>query len=258
MAPEGHLNRAPSFVVELAVRESARHEPVSGGVAVLSTDLWGSHEQNRLLLTEPVPWDVAVAEADRVLGGAGLAHRRVEWLCGRPSEVGGEGWEVTSNVFMYLDGELDPAFVGDAAAAEVVPFEQVRQALWDDWRVTLPSSSDEIIDHLVDRRRRTARACDLTWHAVMRDGMAAASCDLRVLDVGAVRMAQIEDVLTLQAFRGKGFARAVVSHAIATAQQAGAEVIWLEAERDDWPRELYSRMGFVVHGPEVTVATRMR
>jgi GNAT superfamily N-acetyltransferase len=91
----------------------------------------------------------------------------------------------------------------------------------------------------------------------MRDGVAAASCDLRVLDVDGVRMAQVEDVLTLESFRGKGFARAVVSHAVAAAQRVGAEVIWLEAERDDWPRELYSRMGFVVHGPEVTVATRM-
>ena len=59
-----------------------------------------------------------------------------------------------------------------------------------------------------------------------------------------VSTAQIEDVGTLGGYRGRGLARAVVLRALAEAGAAGCDLVFLEADEDDWPKELYRRLGF--------------
>ena len=44
--------------------------------------------------------------------------------------------------------------------------------------------------------------------------------------------------------RGRGYAKAVVLGAIAEARRAGAEFVCLVADANDWPKELYRRLGF--------------
>ena len=56
--------------------------------------------------------------------------------------------------------------------------------------------------------------------------------------------AQIEDVATLESHRGRGFASAVVLRAAAEARLAGADLIFLVADDEDWPKHLYRRLGF--------------
>ena len=56
--------------------------------------------------------------------------------------------------------------------------------------------------------------------------------------------AQVEDVNTLEAFRNRGAGRAVVLAAIAEARAAGADLVWLLADADDWPQHLYAKLGF--------------
>jgi ribosomal protein S18 acetylase RimI-like enzyme len=56
--------------------------------------------------------------------------------------------------------------------------------------------------------------------------------------------AQIEDVGTLQEHRKRGYASAVILTAIAEARKAGAEFVFLVADLEDWPKELYRRLGF--------------
>ena len=65
-------------------------------------------------------------------------------------------------------------------------------------------------------------------------------CELRLRD----GVAQIEDVEVLERFRGRGLGRAIVQHALDEGR-ASADVVFLEALADDWPRELYARLGFV-------------
>ncbi|WP_426562656.1 GNAT family N-acetyltransferase [Angustibacter sp. McL0619] len=254
MAPEGDLN-APDFVVELSRRESTRTWDVTGGIAVANPTYAHSHEQNRLLLTEPTPWTVAVADAERVQAEAGLEHRRIDWLRGAPLDVPDDppdGWALSHDVVMELTGDL----VGEPGDAQLLTYEQVRSALWTDWREHLPQVSDEVIEHLAGRRRATEKACDVTWHAVLLDGAVVSFCDLRIMAVRGELLAQIEDVVTLQAHRGHGYARNIVAHAVQAAREAGADRIWLVADRDDWPRELYSRMGFTLTGGGSVVAMR--
>ena len=57
-------------------------------------------------------------------------------------------------------------------------------------------------------------------------------------------MAQVEDVATLEAYRGRGLARATVSRAIEEARRAGADPIVIMADLDDWPWRLYEKLGF--------------
>jgi GNAT superfamily N-acetyltransferase len=254
MAPQGDLN-APEFILELSRRESTATWDVTGGIAVANPDYAFSHEQNRLLLTEPTPWAVATSDAERVQGEAGWDHQRVDWLRGGPSDLpedGDDGWSLSRTVFMELTAEL----VGAPGQAQVLPYDDIRGALRADWREQLPEVTDEVVDHLTDRRQATARACAVTWHAVVVDGAVVSFCDLRMMRVGDELLAQVEDVVTTPEHRGHGYARNIVAHAVQTAQAAGADRIWLEADRDDWPRELYSRMGFTVTGGGTVVASR--
>jgi RimJ/RimL family protein N-acetyltransferase len=52
-------------------------------------------------------------------------------------------------------------------------------------------------------------------------------------------------VETLERFRGRGLGRAVVQHALDEALREH-EIVFLEALADDWPRELYRKLGFDV------------
>ncbi len=56
--------------------------------------------------------------------------------------------------------------------------------------------------------------------------------------------AQIEDVGTLPEHRGRGYATAVTLAAIAAAREKGAEFVFLVADYEDWPKELYGKLGF--------------
>jgi ribosomal protein S18 acetylase RimI-like enzyme len=55
-------------------------------------------------------------------------------------------------------------------------------------------------------------------------------------------------VLTLERFRNRGLARAVVSKALGEARASDHDLVFLIADRDDWPKELYGKLGFDVVG----------
>jgi predicted GNAT family acetyltransferase len=57
-------------------------------------------------------------------------------------------------------------------------------------------------------------------------------------------VAQVEAVYTLEAFRGRGFGRAVVLVAAKAARDAGADLVFLNADDEDWPKALYGKLGF--------------
>jgi ribosomal protein S18 acetylase RimI-like enzyme len=68
----------------------------------------------------------------------------------------------------------------------------------------------------------------------------AGACQLYLLD----DVAQIESVVTLEQFRGLGVARSVVLRAVREARKAGADLVFLIADLNDWPHRLYGRLGF--------------
>ncbi len=58
------------------------------------------------------------------------------------------------------------------------------------------------------------------------------------------RTAQLEDVYTAPEERGRGHARALVTHAVAEARQKDPDLIFIVADDNDWPKHLYGRIGF--------------
>ena len=52
------------------------------------------------------------------------------------------------------------------------------------------------------------------------------------------------DVGTLPAHRRRGLARAVIVAAARAARAGRPELVMVTADADDWPRELYARLGF--------------
>jgi predicted GNAT family acetyltransferase len=62
------------------------------------------------------------------------------------------------------------------------------------------------------------------------------------------RTAQVEDVATAAEFRGRGYATAVVLRAVEEALATGHDFVFLVADAEDWPKELYVRLGFAPLG----------
>jgi predicted GNAT family acetyltransferase len=56
--------------------------------------------------------------------------------------------------------------------------------------------------------------------------------------------AQVEEVATMPAYRGRGHAKALVTRAVGEAVADNHEFIFLVADGDDWPKKLYTRLGF--------------
>ena len=50
--------------------------------------------------------------------------------------------------------------------------------------------------------------------------------------------------MTLPEFRNRGLARSVVSKAIEEGRRIGADLVFLTADANDWPKELYRKLGF--------------
>jgi ribosomal protein S18 acetylase RimI-like enzyme len=239
------LQRALDFLA-LGDHGGTRTEPFAYGTAVFDDRLPRRWDSNYLLV-DRVPKDVGAAElaveAERVQGPAGLLHRKLEL---RDEEAGARlepafrelGWTVNRHVLMALhrapDRSADRSLVEevDAAALREVRAEQIHGYAW--------GSDPDVVAQLHAAKTYFAEVVETHFYAVVVDGRPASWADLYL----AGGTAQIEDVGTLPSHRGKGYASTVVLHAAEEARRAGAELIFLVADDEDWPKELYRKLGF--------------
>jgi ribosomal protein S18 acetylase RimI-like enzyme len=241
----GELERALDFLA-LADHGGTRREPFAYGTAVFDGRLPRRWDSNYLLV-EHVPDEIGAeelaAEAERLQGAAGLAHRKLEL---RDEEVGARlepqfralGWTVNRHLLMALhrrpDRSPDPSLVHevDAAALRDVRARQMQSYEW--------GADPEVVEQLYASKTFLAQVVDTRFFAVLLDGRPVSWTDLYLAD----GTGQIEDVGTLQEHRGHGYASAVVLHAAAVARHAGADFVFLVADDQDWPKELYRKLGF--------------
>ncbi len=99
---------------------------------------------------------------------------------------------------------------------------------------------DEVVAQLIASGARMARAGRGRHFAAFVDSVPASGADL----YSDGRTAQIEDVATVPDFRGGGLATAVILRALDEALRAGHDFVFLIADDNDWPKELYARLGF--------------
>jgi ribosomal protein S18 acetylase RimI-like enzyme len=236
--------RVVAFQEGLARRSARRVVPIPGGFAVLDDRYPASYEHNQLYVTGPVAASTVVAEADRLLRNR--RHRYVTALDGDVARrltpgLLAAGYREEGTVVMVLAGAPDRHETA-SVAAERVPLEALREADARAWDERYPDLPANIVTQLFERRFATAAACDLSTHVVRAGGGIVAWCNLYLVG----REAQVESVNTLPHWRRRGFARAVVLDAVSAARDADCELVFLLADRDDWPRDFYERLGFVV------------
>ena len=191
-----------------------------------------------------LPLDVSAdeleADVERAQAAAGFEHRCI-FLRGletaerlAPVFVT-RGWEVERSVVMALrrppDKDVNPSL---AVEVGLEALEEARTANMPPWGVA------EVRDQLLVAKHGIAERVSVRCFAVIGDGAVASYADL--YQDGAD--AQIEDVATVEEYRGRGYASAVVIRAANAARDAGADLVFLVADAAEWPRELYRRLGF--------------
>src|SRR5487761_892773 len=145
VVPLAGAGGSPSGVTELeriwdfghrVMRESASEVvQVSGGFAVLSREFPTSYEHNCLVIQSLQDPEVIMAEAVRVLGGAGLEHRSIEfeteklepaWLAAFQRR----GYRVERNLAMVLRRAPERRASTEVAR---VPYPELKPAVEASW-----------------------------------------------------------------------------------------------------------------------------
>jgi ribosomal protein S18 acetylase RimI-like enzyme len=148
-----------------------------------------------------------------------------------------QGWLIRRHVVMAQLRE--PAREADLTVVSEVEEPMLRAARYE--VVTgEPWAKPEVMEQLFAAKALIGQRVTARHFAVVLYGKVVSYTDL--YQDGAD--AQIEDVGTLQEHRKRGYASAVILTAIGEARKAGAEFVFLVADLEDWPKELYRRLGF--------------
>lgn len=214
--------RIRAFGRELDDRLATRVEPTPVGDALFVDELPDVYSLNYVRADRGSAAEVAAATEAAM---EHLHHRKIFTYLELDL-----GW--SNSVHLVMQHRREPDRRIDTAHVRPVHFDEIAPVRTYDYE-------DAVVgEQLNEGQRRVGDAIDVQWYAAFDGDDLAAWCHTRSRD-GVV---QIEDVNTLPAFRGRGHGRAVVQHALDQA----AGLVYLEALEEDWPRELYAKLGFDV------------
>ena len=221
---------------------STRTEVTRFGTAYFNDEFPIRYNANLLFadrIAPATPEDVA-AELDRLLGG--YVHRKVLLsedegvrLAAGICALGYVGEKVVS---MVQHGEPDR--LGQLDLVEEIDHAGRRAVLMDIYQREEWGRAPGVAEALSEFPGWLQEKIGARFFVQRIDGVIAGTCELYVHD----QMAQVESVDTLEEFRGRGVARNIVLRAAAEGRAAGAELVFIEADADDWPQQLYQRLGF--------------
>jgi ribosomal protein S18 acetylase RimI-like enzyme len=177
-------------------------------------------------------------EVERVQ--AGLGHRRV--ILPPRATVLESGfrelrWQPDHFLFMVYRGDGEPA---DTAGVEEVDPERLRPLRAEIIREWQRDADEKTVSELIAADMLMWKAANSRIFGIVEDGEVVSSAQL--YSDGST--AQVEEVATLPAYRGRGHAKALVTRAVEEAVADNHEFIFLVADGDDWPKKLYNRLGF--------------
>ena len=230
-----HLARAYAFL-ERADMAGERTENSPVGDAVFDDRVPRRLDSNYLHVKREADGETVQAEAERL-------QRRMVHVS--DSELGErlaphfkqQGWLMRRHVVMAQVHE--PERDADLSVVTEVEEPMLRAARYQ--VVTgEPWAKPEVMEQLFAAKALIGQRVTARHFAVLLYGKVVSYTDL--YQDGAD--AQIEDVGTLQEHRKRGYASAVILTAISEARKAGAEFVFLVADLEDWPKELYRRLGF--------------
>ncbi|MGH2701716.1 MAG: GNAT family N-acetyltransferase [Actinomycetota bacterium] len=240
------LRRALDFMNWVENRCSTRIEPWRWGDAVFNDDFPRVFDFNFLrLVGVPDDFDFTelMDEAFRRHTAAGHKHRKIvieDEAMGRSLQTrfGSGGWDAAALLVMILRGEeITPPDDDRVRELTLAELREVRAASL----AAGPIGRDpEAMRQLLDKDAAFVTAANGRFIGGLVDGRPVSSADL--YSDGAT--AQVEAVLTLEPYRKRGLATAVVKAAVGTALAEGHDFVFLIADADDWPKDMYARLGF--------------
>lgn len=183
------------------------------------------------------------AEAELLHTDAGHAHRRVAV----PDDAQGVrleaffrriGWRIEREIVMAYRGGGERAV--DTSSVDEATWEDLRPLRLEIARSEPWATSEDVVREVVDAGGLSRQAGNARYFAVRVGDIPVSAAEL----YSDGRIAQVEDVSTLPDHRGHGYASAVVLRAVEEALSAGHDLVFLTAADDDWPKELYARLGF--------------
>lgn len=236
------IERIRAFQRRLQLAAAERQVPTAHGIGLFADSAPRVYDANYLLVDGP-PVAPGVLAAEAGASQEHLFHRRVILTQSDDAVAAGlieRGYALS--VHLVLEHRREPDRLVDTSLVREVAFDQLVPV-----RATAvqaePWGDPEVARELNDAKRLIIGAVDTRFFAAYADGEIAAFCELR----SDGETAQIEDVETLRAHRGRGLGRALVQHALNEAL-SGHDLVFLEALADDWPRQLYAKLGFDVVG----------
>jgi RimJ/RimL family protein N-acetyltransferase/ribosomal protein S18 acetylase RimI-like enzyme len=235
------IDRIHAFRAALQDAAAEQRVPTMHGVGLFAPSVREVYDMNYVRAEQPAPAAELIADAERLMED--YFHKRVilERADARTAtDFRAHGWTVVPHLIMAHTREPDRR--ADTSMVREVSFAELADARRE---VTVgePWGDDEISSLLDEAKRRIMGAVPTRFFAAFAEGEIAAYCEVR----SDGEVSQIEDVNTLTRFRGRGLGRAIVQRAVDQAR-ATSDLVYLEALADDWPRELYAKLGFDVVG----------
>jgi GNAT superfamily N-acetyltransferase len=235
------LGRIKRFLRETDARVCDELRRTRHGLAMLTPSLPLVWQLNAIRVDAPAAEPAAlVAEADEVL--AELAHRKLvtqdEALGARLAPaLSADGWNASKLLVMVWrrppDRPAEPGLGGEVSrergAEMLAAFRREQPFGWQPEAIRQLAAMD-------DRYGEALLARDFAA-PVDRPG-----CSCRLYSEGS--LAQIDEVGTVEAQRGRGYARAAVMAAVDAALAERWDPIFLLTDAADWPQQLYRRLGF--------------
>jgi GNAT superfamily N-acetyltransferase len=230
-----------AFMRETVAASCDTVEPHALGTLLVTPSLSAVYGVNGIIVEGPQP-DLALDDLARLFDER-FSHGRYasalfwdEPTGARIEEQARErGWKVEHELIMEL--RRDPDRIVDTSGVREGREDEMR-ALADRW------FAEDFPDVDEEELRQLSEYAGREWHArpartfVAADGQAMC----KLWSDGSI--AQVEDVYTAPEARGGGHARALVTRAILEAREGDHELVFIVADADDTPKQLYERLGF--------------
>jgi ribosomal protein S18 acetylase RimI-like enzyme len=236
------LDETWAFEAAIQDRCAERREAFEWGLALFRLDMPRVHDQNLLRVErgfETVSADELAREADRLQRPAGLSHRKVLV----PDEAAGDrlsdgftelSWRRARHLVMAHRGEPPDTPQHPVQEVESTALRGARIRAFED---DLGSGAAGQVAAALEL---TASVVPTRSLAVEVDGEVVSWCVLYEEN----GIGQIDDVVTDPPHRRRGYARAAVSAATRLSMEAGNRITFLVADDEDWPKEMYARLGY--------------